>query len=122
MLLVGVAAQAAMAEPIAVGSNLYATDAEIRYYDIAVLADDLRFFPSYEVVWLYRADLPAGAGHWRSSLPMAARAMLLGTAKPMPTFAPVGPMMAVLMPTTSPARLTSGPPEFPGLMDASVWM
>ena len=31
-------------------------------------------------------------------------------------------MMAVLMPTTSPSALTSGPPELPGLMAASVWM
>jgi len=30
--------------------------------------------------------------------------------------------MAVLIPITSPRRLTSGPPELPGLMDASVWM
>ena len=31
------------------------------------------------------------------------------------------PATAVLMPTTSPAELTSGPPEFPGLMAVSVW-
>ena len=30
--------------------------------------------------------------------------------------------MAVFMPTTWPAALTSGPPELPGLMAASVWM
>ena len=30
--------------------------------------------------------------------------------------------MARLTPTTSPARLSSGPPELPGLMAASVWM
>jgi hypothetical protein len=30
--------------------------------------------------------------------------------------------MAVLMPTTSPCMLTSGPPELPGLMAASVCM
>ena len=29
---------------------------------------------------------------------------------------------AVLMPMTWPALLTSGPPELPGLMAASVWM
>src|SRR2546426_283644 len=31
-------------------------------------------------------------------------------------------MMAVLMPTSSPAVLISAPPELPGLMAASVWM
>ena len=30
--------------------------------------------------------------------------------------------MAELMPTSSPLRLTSAPPELPGLMAASVWM
>ena len=30
--------------------------------------------------------------------------------------------MAVLSPMTSPLRFTSGPPELPGLMEASVWM
>ena len=45
--------------------------------------------------------------------------MLIGIAKPMPCPAAT---MAVLMPTTSPLRLMSGPPELPGLMDASVWM
>ena len=32
------------------------------------------------------------------------------------------PMIAVLMPTTSPAAVTSGPPELPGLSAASVWI
>ena len=43
-------------------TDLYSTDAEIRPYNLRVLEDDLRFFPSYECVWLYRADLPAIAG------------------------------------------------------------
>lgn len=30
--------------------------------------------------------------------------------------------MAVLIPMTSPLMLSSGPPEFPKLMAASVWM
>jgi hypothetical protein len=30
--------------------------------------------------------------------------------------------MALLMPTSSPLRLISAPPELPGLMEASVWM
>ena len=45
--------------------------------------------------------------------------MLAGIANPMPW--PVA-TMAVLIPMTSPRRLTSGPPELPGLIEASVWM
>jgi len=37
--------------------DLYATDAEISYYRLRVLRDDLRFFPAYNAVILYRADL-----------------------------------------------------------------
>ena len=32
------------------------------------------------------------------------------------------PMIAVLMPTTSPAAVTNGPPELPGFSAASVWI
>jgi osmoprotectant transport system permease protein len=38
-------------------TDLYSTDAEIRFYDLAVLDDDLRHFPDYKAVLLYRADL-----------------------------------------------------------------
>ena len=45
----------------------------------------------------------------------------MGMAKP--TFmAMAGFRMAELMPMTSPRKLKSGPPEFPWLMAASVWM
>ncbi|MEO1022894.1 MAG: glycine betaine ABC transporter substrate-binding protein [Bacteroidota bacterium] len=37
--------------------DLYSTDAEIEYYQLTVLDDDLGFFPSYEAVYLYRLDL-----------------------------------------------------------------
>lgn len=37
--------------------ELYTTDGEIAQYDLLVLDDDRRFFPIYEAVWLYRADL-----------------------------------------------------------------
>ncbi len=37
-------------------TDLYSTDAEIRFYDLAVLDDDLRHFPDYQAVLLYRAD------------------------------------------------------------------
>jgi osmoprotectant transport system permease protein len=37
--------------------DLYSTDAEIAYYDLKVLEDDLSFFPSYQAVIVYRSDL-----------------------------------------------------------------
>lgn len=37
--------------------DLYSTDAEIRYYGLRVLVDDLGYFPEYKVLLLYRADL-----------------------------------------------------------------
>lgn len=37
--------------------DLYSTDAEIPYYDLAVLTDDRHYFPEYEAVYLYRLDL-----------------------------------------------------------------
>jgi len=45
-----------------------------------------------------------------------------GIEKPTPELVPVVLAMAALTPITSPSRLGSGPPELPGLMDASVWM
>ena len=47
--------------------------------------------------------------------------MLIGTANPTPEPS-CGETIAVLMPTTSPRRLKSGPPELPELIAASVWM
>lgn len=41
--------------------DLYSTDAEIAYYKLRTLEDDLRFFPAYDAVLLIRADLPARA-------------------------------------------------------------
>jgi osmoprotectant transport system permease protein len=38
--------------------DLYSTDAKIERYRIAVLGDDRGFFPPYDAVLLYRADLP----------------------------------------------------------------
>ncbi len=38
-------------------TDLYTTDAEIAYYDLCVLDDDLGYFPVYEAVLLYRKDL-----------------------------------------------------------------
>ena len=41
--------------------DLYSTDAEIAYYHLRTLQDDLHFFPAYDAVLLYRSDL---AGRW----------------------------------------------------------
>ena len=48
----------------------------------------------------------------------------MGTAKPMPRLPACArsEMMAVLTPITSPRTLSSGPPELPGLIAASVWI
>ena len=37
--------------------DLYSTDAEIAYYELRTLEDDLAHFPPYQAVWLYRSDL-----------------------------------------------------------------
>ena len=56
------------------------------------------------------------------------RAVSIGMAKPSPIEPPslpaLAPMLriAVLMPITAPVESTSGPPELPGLIAASVWM
>ena len=39
-------------------TDFYSTDAEIAYYGLRVLDDDLGYFPEYRAVILYRADLP----------------------------------------------------------------
>jgi len=37
--------------------DIYETDAKIKTYDLTLLEDDKDFFPEYEAVYLYRADL-----------------------------------------------------------------
>ena len=44
-----------------------------------------------------------------------------GMANPIPADAPLGLYIAVLTPTSLPFASSQGPPEFPGLIDASVW-
>ena len=50
---------------------------------------------------------------------MIGRAMSIGMAKPIPLLPEA---IAVLMPMTLPSASSSGPPELPGLIAASVWM
>jgi osmoprotectant transport system permease protein len=39
--------------------DLYATDAEIAYYNIRPLEDDRSYFPDYQALFIYRMELPA---------------------------------------------------------------
>ena len=41
--------------------DVYTTDAEISYYGLRLLEDDLSFFQTYDAVYLYRADLKTRA-------------------------------------------------------------
>ncbi len=49
-------------------TDLYSTDAEIPYYQLRVLEDDLHYFPAYEAVYLYRVDLQQRAPAWVQAL------------------------------------------------------
>ncbi|MCB0362343.1 MAG: ABC transporter permease subunit, partial [Bdellovibrionales bacterium] len=51
-------------------TDLYSTDAEIAYYNLAILNDNLNFFPSYEALFLYRLEQ---AEKSRKFLPALAR-------------------------------------------------
>jgi len=42
-------------------TDLYTTDAEIGYYGLCTLADDLHYFPDYSAIVLYRHDLESRA-------------------------------------------------------------
>lgn len=42
-------------------TEVYTTDAEIAYYDLRTLDDDLGYFPQYDAVLIYRADLEGRA-------------------------------------------------------------
>jgi hypothetical protein len=48
--------------------------------------------------------------------------VLIGIAKPTPLLVPDSLAICALMPMTWPLRFSSGPPELPGLMAASVWI
>lgn len=41
--------------------DLYSTDAEISYYHLRTLTDDLHYFPRYDAVYLYRLELERSA-------------------------------------------------------------
>lgn len=55
-------------------TDLYTTDAEIDYYDLAVLEDDRNFFPEYEAVLLYRLQAARSLPHvWTALLSLQGR-------------------------------------------------
>src|SRR5690606_5828843 len=75
--------------------------------------------------WVSRPRVPRRTSPVVTSWWTTSRARLEGMARPrpmLPAALPRGLSEAVLMPTSSPRRLTSAPPELPGLMLASVWM
>ena len=59
-----------------------------------------------------------------SSFGTISRTVSDGIAKPMPTFPPPAPAVAIceFTPITRPLASSSGPPELPGLIGASVWI
>ncbi len=54
-------AYAALASETIDVTDLYSTDAQIAAMDLAILEDDLSYFPRYDAVLLYRIDLTEGA-------------------------------------------------------------
>lgn len=48
--------------------DLYSTDANIDYYHVRVLQDDLHYFPPYDAVFLYRLDLRKRAPEFVAAL------------------------------------------------------
>lgn len=48
--------------------DLYSTDAEIAYYDLLILEDDLSYFPKYEALFLYRLETAARIPLLRNAL------------------------------------------------------
>ena len=69
--------------------------------------------------WMATPSQPRTTRPLAISWLMTTFASLIGIEKPMPCPAAT---MAVLMPMTLPSRFRRGPPELPGLIDASVWM
>ncbi|MDR3555372.1 MAG: glycine betaine ABC transporter substrate-binding protein [Syntrophobacteraceae bacterium] len=49
-------------------TDVYTTDAEIAYYDLCTLEDDLHYFPAYKAVFLYRRELEKRAPRFIAAL------------------------------------------------------
>ena len=81
--------------------------------------------PSRAASWF---EMPLNPSSGRSSCPFAISCgttrfrVSTGMAKLTPALYPVWVLIDVFMPITRPAESSSGPPELPGLMAASVWI
>jgi osmoprotectant transport system permease protein len=64
-------------------TDIYTTDAKIAELGLVTLADDAAYFPRYDAVLLYRADLPSRAPNaWKRIIDMNAEAELHGKGFP----------------------------------------
>ncbi len=72
------------------------------------------------MLWIVTPSLPRRTSPFSISCVMTLRAMFAGIEKPIPMLPPEGERICELMPISSPAVLTSAPPELPRLIDASV--
>ena len=59
---------------------------------------------------------------WRGAGRASAATRSIGTAKPTPSLPPELVLICWLIPITWPSASSSGPPELPGLIEASVWI
>ena len=78
---------------------------------------------SFVTSWILTPNQPLLVSPYLISWSITFEAALAGIAKPIP-IEPVWPgaIIAVFIPTTSPFKLNSGPPELPWFIDASVWI
>jgi hypothetical protein len=73
-------------------------------------------------VYMLTPSSPLRTSPYSTIWSITALTMLAGMANPIPMLPPLRVRMAEFTPTSLPLRLTRAPPEFPGLIDASVWM
>ena len=76
---------------------------------------------SFETFWILTPNQPLLVSPNSINWSITCFALFDGIAKPIP-IDPCWPSIAVFIPITSPFILNKGPPEFPVLIDASVWM
>ena len=77
---------------------------------------------SWLTVWIRTPSQPRRVSPNSRSWRMMDSASDAGVAKPTPTLPPEGEKIRVFTPMTLPSISNIGPPEFPRLIGASVWM